>query len=136
MMNRTLSEEPLSTADLASAGRPDSRPETRPGPTRESPESAPVEEGRGSGPLLPQGLAQELKSNWDAIQTGFVDDPRTAVRQADELVALAIKHLAESFADQRNQLERRWDREGDVSTEDLRIGLQRYRAFFHRLLSI
>jgi len=135
-MNRTLSEPPLSTSDLASAGRPDARPGTQRGPSLDRPEPATLEEGRGSGPLLPQGVAQELRSRWDAIQTGFVDEPRTAVQQADELVALAIKHLAENFADQRNQLERQWDREGDVSTEDLRIGLQRYRAFFHRLLSI
>jgi len=135
-MNRTLSEEPLSTADPAPAGRPDTRPGTQREPSHERPESAPVEEGRGSGPLLPQGLVQELRSRWDTIQTGFVDEPRNAVQQADELVALAIKHLAESFTDQRNQLERQWDRGGDVSTEDLRIGLQRYRAFFHRLLSM
>lgn len=88
-MNRTLSEEPLSTADLASAGRPDARPDTQREPSRERPESAPVEEGRGSGPLLPQGLIQELRSRWDAIQTGFVDEPRNSVQQADELVALA-----------------------------------------------
>jgi hypothetical protein len=135
-MNRTLSEEPLSTADPASANRPDARPDSQRASSRERPESAPVEEGRGSGPLLPQGLVQELRSRWDAIQTGFVDEPRNAVQQADELVALAIKHLAQSFTDQRNQLERQWDRSGDVSTEDLRIGLQRYRAFFHRLLSM
>lgn len=47
-----------------------------------------------------------------------------------------MKHLAEGFTEQRSQLERQWDRDGDVSTEDLRIGLQRYRAFFHRLLSM
>jgi hypothetical protein len=124
-MNRTLSEEPLSAADMASAGRPETQRE----PSPELPES-------GSGPLLPQGLLQGLRSRWDAIQTGFVDEPRNAVQQADELVALAVKHLAESFADQRSQLERQWDRGGDVSTEDLRIGLRRYRAFFHRLLSV
>lgn len=136
MMNRTISEEPVSTADLPSTGRPDARLGAQREPSREKPESAPAEEGRGSGPLLPQGVAQELRSRWDAIQTGFVDEPRNAVQQADELVALAIIHLVESFADQHNQLERQWDRGGDVSTEDLSIGLQRYRTFFQRLLSL
>ena len=133
-MNRTVSEEPLSTADLASAGRREAeaaRPRTGEGEQHRE-----KNEELGSGPLLAQGVAQELRSRWDAIQTGFVDEPRTAVQQADELVALAIKHLAESFAEQRNQLERQWDRGDDVSTEDLRIGLQKYRAFFQRLLSV
>jgi hypothetical protein len=58
------------------------------------------------------------------------------VEQADALVAEAIKRLAETFANERNQLEGQWDRGGDVSTEDLRQALQRYRSFFSRLLSV
>jgi hypothetical protein len=44
--------------------------------------------------------------------------------------------LAEVFADERGNLEKQWDRGDNVSTEDLRIAFQRYRAFFHRLLSV
>ena len=70
------------------------------------------------------------------IQTQFVDEPRRSVEQADELVASAMKRLAEIFANERETLEQNWDRGDDVSTEDLRVALQRYRSFFDRLLSV
>ena len=87
-------------------------------------------------PLLPQDVAEQLRARWNEVQTGFVDEPRRAVEEADALVADAIKRLAGSFASARANLERDWDRGGDVSTEDLRQALQRYRAFFGRLLQI
>ncbi len=89
-----------------------------------------------SGPLFSQEEAGNLRTKWDAIQVGFVDEPRRAVEDADSLVAMAIKRLAEQFAEERSKLEGQWDRGGDVSTEDLRIALRRYRSFFGRLLSV
>ena len=47
-----------------------------------------------------------------------------------------MKRLAEVFAEERSKLEKQWDRGDTVSTEDLRVALQRYRTFFHRLLSV
>ena len=76
----------------------------------------------------------EFQRRWETIQTGFVDEPRQTVEQADELVAHVMKRLAEGFATERERLEGQWGRGEDVSTEDLRIALQRYRAFFQRLL--
>ena len=87
-------------------------------------------------PLLAPDVVSEFQRRWTDIQAGFVDEPRRAVEQADGLVAEAIKRLAESFATERAQLEAPWDRGGDVSTEDLRQALQRYRSFFSRLLSV
>jgi hypothetical protein len=80
--------------------------------------------------------AQKLRADWDVVQATFVDEPRRSVERADELVAGAIKRLAEIFAAERQNLEHQWDRGEDVSTEDLRIALQRYRAFFSRLLRV
>ena len=80
--------------------------------------------------------ADELRARWDSIQVGFVDEPRKAVQEADALVSATIKRLAEFFADERQKLEQQWDRSENVSTEDLRVGLQRYRSFFARLLVI
>lgn len=77
-----------------------------------------------------------LRSQWDAIQVGFVDEPRQAVEKADALVAGAMKRLAEVFAAERERLEKQWDRGDSVSTEELRLALRRYRAFFGRLLSV
>ena len=77
-----------------------------------------------------------LRARWMHIQTEFVDEPRKSVEEADELVALTMKRLAETFARERDKLEREWGRGDDISTEDLRIALQRYRSFFDRLLSV
>ena len=87
-------------------------------------------------PLLPREEVGDLRMEWDRIQTGFVDEPRRAVESADALIASAMKRLAEVFASERAQLEGQWGRGDNVSTEDLRLALQRYRAFFGRLLSI
>jgi glutathione S-transferase len=86
--------------------------------------------------LLPKDQVEELRARWTTIQTGFIDEPRGAVKEADSLVDAAIKQISEAFADQRGQLEKQWTRGDQASTEDLRLALQRYRAFFSRLLSI
>jgi hypothetical protein len=87
-------------------------------------------------PLFSDETERELRTHWHEIQTGFVDEPRRAVEQADELVARLMQQLAQSFSDQRNNLERQWDQAEKISTEDLRLALRRYRSFFERLLSI
>jgi len=87
-------------------------------------------------PLLIPDRAQDFRSRWDTIQTGFVDEPRQAVERADSLVAEVMQELAKTFSDERQKLEAQWGRGDNVSTEDLRIALQRYRSFFTRLLSI
>ena len=38
-----------------------------------------------SGPLFSSTEANQLRGRWDAIQVGFVDEPRRAVEQADNL---------------------------------------------------
>jgi hypothetical protein len=47
-----------------------------------------------------------------------------------------IKRLAEAFSAEREKLESAWDKADNVSTEDLRNALRRYRSFFDRLLSV
>jgi hypothetical protein len=86
-------------------------------------------------PLLPQDQGTEFQGRWESIQTTFVDDPRDAVENADALVAELMQRLADGFARERERLEGQWSRGEDVSTEDLRVVLQRYRSFFRRLLS-
>jgi hypothetical protein len=88
------------------------------------------------GPLFSAEETASLRSKWDSIQVGFVDEPRRSVQEADTLVAATMKRLAEQFAAERSNLEGQWDRGSDISTEDLRIALRRYRSFFGRLLTI
>lgn len=89
-----------------------------------------------STPLFAQDEATDFRNRWTNIQAAFVDEPRRAVENADELVANTMQRLAEIFAHERKQLEEQWARGGDVSTEDLRQALRRYHAFFDRLLSV
>ncbi len=90
--------------------------------------------------LFPEKEANDFRTRWTDIQTGFVDEPRRSprrsVEQADALVAEVIKRLANSFAEERSKLEGQWGRGDDVSTEDLRVALRRYRSFFDRLLNV
>jgi hypothetical protein len=86
-------------------------------------------------PLFLPDVAKEFRSRWDAVQRGFVDDPRQAVRQGDELVGQVMKSLAETFSNERATLEGQLDQTDKASTETLRVALRRYRSFFERLLS-
>jgi hypothetical protein len=86
--------------------------------------------------LFPADQSSGYRSRWQEIQTGFVDEPRAAVQEADTLVAEMMRQLARTFADERRQLEAQWSEGEEISTEDLRLALQRYRSFFDRLLSV
>jgi hypothetical protein len=86
-------------------------------------------------PLVAPDQAEHYRSRWEEIQASFVDEPRESVEEADRLVADLMQSLAASFSEARELLESQWDGERDVSTEDLRVALTRYRTFFDRLLS-
>jgi hypothetical protein len=152
-------DEEITTADLAQGKRPVSDPRGPQAVTTEGnlelgrnvEASRPLETGRAletnrtlesaqksddATPLFPGNELEGLRARWKEVQIAFVDEPRKAVQQADGLVASAMKRLAEVFAEERSKLEQQWDRGDNVSTEDLRVALQRYRTFFERLLSI
>ncbi len=136
MMIEQVKDKEMSTADVAAASR--NRPD-QPGSTREFASAlAAGQTATGDRPmaLLSPSDADSFRARWNNIQTGFVDEPRRAVEQADALVAELMQRLAEVFSSERGQLEDKWGHDRDVSTEDLRVALQRYRSFFGRLLSV
>jgi hypothetical protein len=116
-------ESQLSTAELAAGNGGSALP-------------SPGAEQEPNVPLFVQSDTQDFRQRWERIQIGFVDEPRKAVQQADELVATAMKKLAVIFAAERGRLEEEWNERENVSTEDLRLALRRYRSFFDRLLSV
>jgi hypothetical protein len=118
-------QQRLSTADFAAAA--EHRPVQRKGDDQRTSERA---------PLFAEHEAGEFRTRWTDIQASFVDQPRQSVEQADTLVAAVMQRLARVFADERQQLERQWDRGGETNTEELRLALQRYRSFFDRLLTM
>ena len=97
--------------------------------------SRPVEATERTMLFRPEEAGQ-FRTRWTDVQGAFVDSPRSAVERADSLVAETMKRLAEMFSEERAKLEAQWDRGDNVTTEDLRVALQRYRAFFDRLLNI
>jgi hypothetical protein len=121
-----MSEERLSTRDLAQATKAaTTKMDAPPIPARDEVIA-----------MFPGEESSGYRARWDAVQTGFVDEPRKAVEEADALVAQVIKRLTEVFADERTALEGQWDRGEQVSTEDFRQALRRYRSFFERLLAV
>lgn len=125
-------DENLTTADLA-----ERKEEEDLTPQQQEEEQAEPEQ-RGEGtlePLLPPEGSERYQQRWNDLQSRFVDEPRGTVKEADGLVAELMQELATSFSDTRSSLEDQWTRGDDVSTEDLRVALQRYRSFFERLLS-
>jgi hypothetical protein len=86
--------------------------------------------------LFPNEELVGYRTQWESIQTGFVDQPRAAVEQADALVSQMVTRLTEVFTRERSTLEGQWTKGDNVSTEDLRIALKRYRSFFNKLLSM
>jgi len=130
-------EEELPTADLASYGIPAKQPEGPKLVKGQEPEtldkaaavSKPI-------PLFSESEMGDFRSQWSKVQTGFVDEPRRTVEEADKLVAAVMQRLAEGFANERSDLEKQWESGDNVSTEDLRVALQRYRSFFDRLLKL
>jgi hypothetical protein len=131
----------LTTATLAGAGAPQevravAAPSSRVGSGSSTGAATALALDKQAVPLFSTEEAKDFRGRWDAIQVNFVDEPRQVVEQADSLVAVAMKRLAEMFAAERARLEGQWDRGDNVSTEDLRLALQRYRSFFGRILSV
>jgi len=132
---RNEEQKPLATADLAGT-RPHDETLRKPRNGNNGGSNGLKTNGEERVALLPKADCDRMRGEWDSIQAGFVDEPRSAVERADNLVATTMKQLAETFAAERSRLEGAWDKGGDVSTEDLRVALQRYRSFFNRLLTI
>lgn len=155
-MSREQEERSLGTADLVAAAESQSA-QQRDRNSHDDPQQAMAQEadtrdprdtrvagqGRDTRPhdeplaaLFPPEMAGDFQSRWDAVQIGFVDDPKAAVQQADELVAQVMKSLAESFANERDRFDAQLDDQDSGSTENMRVALRRYRSFFQRLLSL
>ena len=138
-------EKTLTTADLAGAAeQPDQQQreanrvaQEQHQEQRQADDARPQASGAEHlAALFDPDVAGRFRARWDEVQIGFVDDPRQAVRQADELVAQVMKSLAETFSSERASLEDQLEQTDSASTENLRVALRRYRSFFQRLLSL
>jgi glutathione S-transferase len=97
-------------------------------------EQTKTEQTKTDGTLLPENENEQLTTRWKEIQASFVDKPQESVEEADALVADLMDRVTYGLATERKRLEKQWAAGDDVSTEDLRVALKRYRTFFDRLL--
>ena len=102
---------------------------------RETTDDEQTTDGGAEAQLFADEERSSLNSRWNDIQANFVDEPRQAVEQADALVSETIERLTKSFSQARSGLEGQWSQGEEVSTEDLRVAIKRYRSFFNRLLA-
>jgi hypothetical protein len=134
---KRIEEEEVPSSEMASAAIPAKEPE---GPKLvKGPEPETLDKATAISkpvPLFSESEMGDFRSQWSKVQTGFVDEPRRTVEEADKLVAAVMQRLAEGFANERSGLEKQWESGDNVSTEDLRLALQRYRSFFDRLLKL
>ena len=130
--NRQKTVEVVDTSDQPAEGGPVVKETVAEHEARMSPENT----QEGLAPLFEANAAEKFRTRWLAVQSNFVDDPKAAVKEADDLVADVIQGITSSFADRRGTLEQNWNGGNEASTEDLRQALKQYRSFFDRLLSL
>ncbi|MDQ4029021.1 MAG: hypothetical protein M3214_13375 [Actinomycetota bacterium] len=132
--------EASSSAGVAAGRDPSAAPidtsRTEAAQVQQTPTAQQDDGAEGFEPLLSTDEAESFRSRWQTIQAEFVDEPRRAAEDADRLVAELMTRLAETFSEERSRLEAAWGEGDEVSTEDLRVAVQRYKSFFNRLLSV
>jgi hypothetical protein len=129
----TTHENQAETVDPSTGATP---LETYAAPTDLPPEPAATTTDSSDQMLFGDRELSDFHSRWTEVQSAFVDDPRECVQKADGLVSDVVDKLTAGFSQARSRLEEQWSRGEQVSTEDLRIALQRYRDFFERLLAV
>ncbi|WP_371502297.1 hypothetical protein OG871_34805 [Kitasatospora sp. NBC_00374] len=89
------------------------------------------------GGWLPTERVERLSAEWHAVQSGFVDDPGRACKEADALVEKAAALVAEVVAEQRRDLRGGGSPAdgGAPDTEALRLAMQDYHRLLDRLLA-
>ncbi|MEO3814086.1 hypothetical protein ABGB17_34245 [Sphaerisporangium sp. B11E5] len=83
-------------------------------------------------PTPPAEPGVDFRQRWREVQASFVDDPRDAVRQADELVDEVFSHVVK----RKQDLTDRWKDSDQGDTERLRVTLREYRSLLDELVDI
>ena len=131
--DRDMTDEEEGAAVAAGEGEPVSAPDERDGPLA-PPEPGGTRSGTVEEPfeLFSIGDVEGYRRRWNALQTGFVDDPPAAAQQAESLVSELVQRMTDRHAALRKELA---ESEGEVpDTESMRLTLRRYREFFNSLL--
>ncbi len=93
--------------------------------------------GNNAGlPSFSQEELGELQSRWKAIQVQFVDEPCSAVEQAEAFVAETSERVKQMLVDKQKVLGQQWLNHDEVTTEELRVIMQDYRTLLNQMLKL
>lgn len=125
------------TADRAS-DRPVHAPEPAPGigSGAAADNGRHVPQGFENGSLLPHDESDKFTLRLQHAVTGFVDEPRSAVEEADHVLEEVAARFTEAVTKRRATLHGSWETKGSDDTERLRLALRDYRELTERLLHL
>ena len=90
-----------------------------------------------NGSLLPHDESDKFSLRLQHAVTGFVDEPRSAVEEADHVLEEVANRFTEAVTKRRATLHGSWESkgtDGSDDTEQLRLALRDYRELTERLL--
>lgn len=95
-----------------------------------------VPQGVENGSLMPHDESDKFSLRLQHAVTGFVDEPRSAVEEADHVLEEVAARFTEAVTKRRATLHGSWETKGSDDTEKLRLALRDYRELAERLLHI
>ena len=125
-LQSTPQEKIIAGRDITAAQSASTRVVAQPAPQKMN--------GDGPQPWFRNDEDESIHSRWMEIQTKFVDTPDQAVSQGDELVSETVEQMKEMISSLYSSVCDKWSNHNDLSTEDMRIQMQDYRALLNRLL--
>lgn len=86
------------------------------------------------GRLLPQDECDKFELRIRHAVGGFVDEPRDAVAEADQVLEELAARFTDAVSRRRTKLRTSWQEKTGADTEQLRLALRDYREVTERLL--
>ncbi|MFI6872525.1 hypothetical protein ACIBL6_03680 [Streptomyces sp. NPDC050400] len=126
--------DPIATERGAKELRPE-RPERDPAEPGGKPMRMSGAGDSARAELVPHDTRDELSGRLRHAVTGFVDEPRAAVEEADHVLEDLTARLAETLAGRRRTLRTSWQ-DATEDTEQLRLALRDYRETAEKLLRL
>ncbi|MFD9044265.1 hypothetical protein ACFU6M_24855 [Streptomyces bottropensis] len=102
--------------------------------------AAPGGSHSGGADLLPHDETDKLTARLQHAVGGFVDEPRSAVEEADQVLEEVTARFTDAMTQRRRTLRTSWETtaadRGSTDTEQLRLALRDYRELTERLLRL
>jgi hypothetical protein len=97
--------------------------------------AAPVESAEDPVRLWAEDAVHDLQQRWREVQLRFVDDPRAAADEAQQLVTEVLQRFSDTVAARKGELDGWRDTDG-ADTERMRTVVRRYRTLLDGVLGV